>query len=341
MKKHFPLFYTDTIADKNAAIKEGYIFLDTNVLLHFFRLGESFSKTFFQILDKVKERVFIPYQVAKEYHPKYLELCVSLRKTYLNAIDYLTQLQNPLDQLNSKKADYTRFFDKETRQECDELFSQQINTIKHKYEKEIEFLTKELENSALFNKIAGFFSDKVLEQLDPDFLEKTREQGKVRYDKKIPPGYKDSKKDENAFGDLIIWEEIINCVASKDDIRYAILVSDDIKEDWVLEIAGEKHGPRRELIEEFNQKAHARFICMSVATFIDAVQDFYNVVNKKDADDASDASSGFQETQRIIVGNIREKLSLKTISPKLSYTTSLENSVEDDNELYEDDSNLD
>ena len=80
---------------------------------------------------------------------------------------------------------------------------------------------------------------------------------------------------------------------------------------------------------------------MSVATFIDAVQDFYNVVNKKDADDASDASSGFQETQRIIAGNIREKLSLKTISPKLSYTTSLENSVEDDNELYEDDSNLD
>lgn len=340
MKKHFPLFYTNTIADKNAAIKEGYIFLDTNVLLHFFRLGESFSRTFFQILNKVKERVYIPYQVAKEYHPKYLELCVSLRKTYRNAIDCLTQLQNPLEQLNSRKADYTRFLDKEIRQECNELFSQQINIIKSKYEKEIDFLTKELENSALFNEIASFFSEKVLEQLDSDILEKTREKGKDRYDKKIPPGYKDAKKDENAFGDLIIWEEIINCVASKDEIKYAILVSDDIKEDWVLEIAGEKHGPRRELIEEFNQKAHARFICMSVATFIDAVQGFYNAVNKKEADDASDASSGFQKTQRTIAGNVGEKLSLKTISPKLNYKTSSENSVGNDNILDVEDSKL-
>lgn len=322
MKSHFPLYYTDSKEDKKQAITNGIIFLDTNVLLHFFRLGESFSNTFFQILDKVKDRVFIPYQVAKEYHPKYIELCVSLRQTYRNAIRQLPDLENPINQLNAKKQDYIRFLGKDFRNECESLFSDQINHIKSKYENEISFLTKELEDSKLFNKIADTFCNKVLDPLDPEKLEKTLKEGKERYEKEIPPGYKDSKKGDNAFGDLIIWEEIINYVASKDDIKYAILVSDDIKEDWILEISGEKHGARRELIEEFDKKAHARFICMSVDTFIDAVQENFKVVDAKDADDAKEASFGFQDSQKYFGRRHPEKISLKNGNPQKIYKLS-------------------
>lgn len=316
MKNHFPLFYTDTKKTKIEAVKTGMIFLDTNVLLHFFRLGESFSQTFFQMLEKVKDRVFIPYQVAKEYHPKYVELCVKLRKKYENAITDLTKLTDPFKQLEKLNSDYVRFIDKEFKKSVKDEFDLQVSKIRDKYVSSISFLKEELETGILFRKVGDFFSDKVLESLSDKEIEETHKNGKERYDKEIPPGYMDEKKGDNIYGDLIIWEEIIKCVASRPDVKYAIFVSDDVKEDWILKISGEQHGPRQELINEFNDRAHSRFFKMTVDTFIDAIQTAYKVVEEAEAKQAQEASSGFQKTQQIRTG---DKIVRRNNNDKLQY----------------------
>ncbi|WP_204277464.1 PIN-like domain-containing protein, partial [Escherichia coli] len=60
-----------------------------------------------------------------------------------------------------------------------------------------------------------------------------KKEGEDRYAKKIPPGYKDAKKDAGEFdkyGDLIIWKDMIG--KAKADKRPILFISDDAKEDW-------------------------------------------------------------------------------------------------------------
>ena len=47
---------------------------------------------------------------------------------------------------------------------------------------------------------------------------------------------------------MIVWKQIIRKAA--DTSKDVIFVSDDLKEDWMLEFRGKKYGPRKELIKE-------------------------------------------------------------------------------------------
>lgn len=83
-------------------------------------------------------------------------------------------------------------------------------------------------------------------------LEEIYKEGLERYANKIPPGYKDSKKNcgnRHRFGDLIIWFQIMEKAESAD--KDIIFVTDDEKEDWWELFEGFKTGPCRALIKEF------------------------------------------------------------------------------------------
>ena len=54
----------------------------------------------------------------------------------------------------------------------------------------------------------------------------------------VPPAFQDRRKEENKYGDLVIWEEIIKHLrASREDPpiagRDVVLISRDQKTDWV------------------------------------------------------------------------------------------------------------
>jgi hypothetical protein len=83
------------------------------------------------------------------------------------------------------------------------------------------------------------------EELDIIYAE-----GVTRFEKKVPPGYEDRKKQApDKYGDLVIWKETISI--SRKTNKGVIFVTDDAKEDW-WHIAGEERiGPRPELLQEF------------------------------------------------------------------------------------------
>jgi hypothetical protein len=51
------------------------------------------------------------------------------------------------------------------------------------------------------------------------------------------------------FGDLILWKEIIK-VSNDKKLKYVVLVTGDVKEDWWEEKRGKKIGARKELLNE-------------------------------------------------------------------------------------------
>lgn len=84
------------------------------------------------------------------------------------------------------------------------------------------------------------------------------QQGVVRYDEKIPPGYGDRDKNKNKFGDLIIWKELMkkSCVEKKP----ILFITRDKKDDWFNISDNEIVGVREELLKESKENNAEVFI---------------------------------------------------------------------------------
>lgn len=125
------------------------------------------------------------------------------------------------------------------------------------------------EIDSVVERLTTLLEGRVGDKWPPDKLAALRKEGEDRYAKKIPPGYKDSKKDSgefDKFGDLIIWKEMM--AKAKADKRSVIFISDDAKEDWWWIHRGRKMGPRPELIEEFRAEAQQDFHIYEFSQFL-------------------------------------------------------------------------
>lgn len=73
-----------------------------------------------------------------------------------------------------------------------------------------------LNQDPIFDKIVEIFGDKITDKFSEEELVQIYKEGKLRYDKKIPPGYQDDKKSEgHKFGDLVLWNQILNKAKKK------------------------------------------------------------------------------------------------------------------------------
>lgn len=118
----------------------------------------------------------------------------------------------------------------------------------------------------VFYRLLDLFDGKVGKPFSGEEKLKIEQEGEKRYAGKIPPGYKDSKKVENRFGDLLVWKEIIGYAKSKKvDI---IFVTHDQKEDWWNIINGKTIGPRIELRKEFYEETGRIFHMYTMSTFL-------------------------------------------------------------------------
>jgi rRNA-processing protein FCF1 len=90
--------------------------------------------------------------------------------------------------------------------------------------------------------------------LDPSFDDKAireRLDKDTRY--KLPPGYKDARKDDQGIGDLLIWQSILE--VGKSHKKSVIFISLDQKSDWLSQSEGRALYPRFELIDEFRRNS--------------------------------------------------------------------------------------
>lgn len=242
MRELFPGYYRPT----NLDLWENCLFVfDTNVLLNLYRYKTTTQETLFEILGNYSDRIFIPFQVAYEYQKNRISVITEQEEAY-NKIEELldTNLTNLKRELNTYK--------RHPLINIEDL-AKQIDKFHKRSGKDLK-IKKESHPNLIFN-------DPIREKLDDLFINKIGTQYELkdgdlkefqaRYDKKIPPGYKDNNKKENKFGDLIFWTEIMEKALL--DSKNIILVTDDVKEDWWWRPKGQTFGPRPELIEEFTK----------------------------------------------------------------------------------------
>lgn len=253
MIRRFPCYYKKTQVELRELFATSVFIFDTNVLLDIYRLDPEYSAKVISLIEHYKERIKIPYHVAEEYHENLIETLVGhqdkLRKAK-SLLEFERFKQVVIDHLK----DYLPI---KTINDFTSKLKSQLNRFNKELTKQEMFLSDELKNCSTQRRLSDLLSDLILDKLPQEKITEIENEGAIRYDKKIPPGYRDDDKSSNKYGDLIIWHEILK-YAHENDVSI-IFISRDLKEDWYDKKYGKVQGPRIELLKEYNTVAPNRF----------------------------------------------------------------------------------
>lgn len=73
MKSVFSEYYKISKSEEKKIWTEGIIVVDNNILLNQYKYGKTTSDKVIEVLTKLKDRLWIPYQVGLEYHNNRLD----------------------------------------------------------------------------------------------------------------------------------------------------------------------------------------------------------------------------------------------------------------------------
>ncbi len=239
---------------------EHIIVLDTTVLLELYRQPANISLDVISALKKIQNNIYVPRQVYDEYLKNYHKTCGDEKKKYKKVTkelsDSLKKLQNDIakkvgeyrkhnytdisklqNNLNEKIKDTQNIITEFEKSHHAEI---QLNINFLQNDKVKEFVDLLLNQGSIGQKIP--FSIKIL----------LLQEGQVRYDNLIPPGFHDSAKNGEAkYGDLFVWKDIITIAKEKN--TNIIFVCNDTKEDWWEKNKDTPIDLRQELNEEFKE----------------------------------------------------------------------------------------
>jgi len=254
---------------------ENAIFVfDTNVLLNLYRYSEDTRNSIINLVENFKDRVALPYHTAYEFNKNRYEVIAQNEIIITNFLNELNKLKNIINSKNQQP-----FLSSKLNKEADEVFKNiesELNDNKQK-------LNNFFKNDPIFDKINLIFSNKVSKQFTDEEIKEISKEGEIRYANKIPPGFEDSKKQDNKFGDLILWKHIIEI--ANENKNSIILISDEQKKDWfwILEKGGKTIGPHPKLIEEFYCETGFDFHILSSERFLKFGEIFSSVKPSPDA----------------------------------------------------------
>lgn len=264
MKADFPGWFPKTPEDL-AKIWERAIFVpDTNVLLHCLRHPAPVRDELLRVFEVLKESLWIPHQVGLEFHRNRLEVEFSAQDAYDRLVkDYETAVGQAKEKLRQLRAHPAIDVEREIAA---------LDMVLEDFRKRMAIARDSHPTSDIARAVARLtelFDGRVGSRWKPDRLGAIKKEGEDRYSRKIPPGYKDAKKDAGEFdkyGDLIIWKDLIE--KSRVEKRPMIFISDDAKEDWWWIHRGRKLGARPELLEEFHEATQQDFHIYEFTQFL-------------------------------------------------------------------------
>ena len=250
-----------SLKDKETLWNECIFIFDTNVLLNLYRYTSNTRDTLLAAFDDLKERIWLPYQVAYEYAKDRFDVIYETVEKY-KKLDRLEEefINQYVQELRVKPSDAAI---KELQASIDTWITAQ---------KTKNLVVTQASNDQILEKLLNIFEEKVGVPFSQEELDSIRLEGKDRYEKQIPPGFCDAKKENggienNAYGDLIVWKEILS-IASKIH-KDIIFVTHDQKADWWSKAKGRTVGPRVELRTEFFKITGQKFYMYSMEMFLE------------------------------------------------------------------------
>jgi len=280
----FPEFNKFTEEDFKQIFDECTFVFDTNVLLNLYKYSPETKNELLEILDKIKDRIWMPYQVGLEYNFNRLPVIISQEQLYQEMIRDIEsaadKFKNSISSKYNKKHPSIKW--KEINDRLDNCIHGVISELKEKEANHPNWFT----DDEVLKNLNELFEGRVGAKYEQSKLDEIYKEGEERYEKKVPPGYKDQKlksgktkeydgliyKDE--YGDLVMWYQIIDYAIESE--KPLIFITDDTKEDWWKGISGRTIGPRIELLNEMKVKAGVPFYMYRTDAFMKQIKVYLN-----------------------------------------------------------------
>lgn len=263
-------------AELHAALRDGLVAIDTNVLLSLYRYNPATVSDLLGLLAKLGDRLFVPHQVLREFWRNRRLVLGNPAGARAEAHRLLLKNRDGSTAAIERWAKQVAL-PQETTQELAALIEDAYIEVNARLEAvgsvRVSAATPTDEDSVL-NRLEPILHGKVGAAFIEDRSEAEILEGNRRVVEQIPPGFKDADKlesdnPERAAGDYLIWVQLLEEAKTRDlDL---VLVTGDVKEDWWERGAqGALIGPRRELIEEFREVAGGRVHLLEPAAFLQA-----------------------------------------------------------------------
>lgn len=239
---------------------EGEVVVDTNVLLNLFRYPVALRDDLLKILQERADRLWLPHQVATEFHDGRWKV-VGEQESKFDAIDKaLGEARTPVSEAIEK-------LHRLPAAESAELKGQFAQALQSFEEALARHKSNWGSHDEIFDSVTTLYEGKVGSPYTDEELDTAHAEGADRFEKKIPPGYKDqTKRDNRQYGDYVLWKQLLE--HSRKTNSPVIFVTDDGKEDWWVKTSGKQRMPRPELIEEFFEASGQRIHIYSVKRFL-------------------------------------------------------------------------
>jgi hypothetical protein len=208
-------------------------YLDTSLLIWLIRLGaHARAEVLAWFRGRPADTVRVPVWAAHELHRHILNN--TARKNLADAVSDLTSKYDDFVRMAAERADdivcVTKGYESRssfiTELELTSVRLEQLIKVAVLDEKHLQAATKE---------VIDFANERILSTNLGPIVKKLDRTGKFRVSHLMPPGFQD-KKEENTYGDLVIWEEIIKDIRNDEnagDARDVVFISRDKKTDWV------------------------------------------------------------------------------------------------------------
>lgn len=274
MRTEFPGHYRLSQTELKSLWKESIVVVDTSVLLDIFRVSDDTAKQLLRTLEALKARLWLPYDVAREYHANLERVIAEQAKPYDEASKQLSELVSAFTA--SRKHP---FIGATLLKRVEDLADDLRAELKTRKEGVLDLLTV----NPLKDRIANLFDGRVGPPFSESALDTIYQEGKGRFAAEVPPGYADrkDKPEPRCYGDLVIWKAVLGYVASQR--RACLMITADVKDDWFLRVSGRTIGPRPELIAEVFAAAKQRFHLYSADQFLRQAADYLGTDIPEDA----------------------------------------------------------
>ena len=266
MRDAFPGRYRPSKEDFDRLWEEGILVLDANVLLNLYRYSGDTREQMIAVLRGLKDRLWLPHQVAREFLDRRLGVIHNKRRSYEALREYLdnarAEAEQRLEGLHRDPITEAEDVLERVRDSLREL----TDRLKER-EEDLPKETNSPQNDPVWRVVDELYAGKVGSPYPDEKKKEIFEKGRKRYGARVPPGYKDEDKgrheddrgtgEERAYGDLLVWMQILDEAEKRKEP--VVFVTDDRKEDWWWISHGKTIGPRPELVEEMRDRAGVAF----------------------------------------------------------------------------------
>ena len=186
MKKVFSEYYDPPELTYKEIWDKALFVFDTNLLLNLYRYTTKTRDKILDVMNKLSDRIWIPYQVGWEY--------------FNNRIKVINEVSNGYDAIKKFISSYKNGFEKYLNDNYNHHPYINRDMLKERYSNDIikpindlldEWKRKDpkyQDNDVIWKKLTDLFDGKVGEDFSSENLYKLYKEGEIRYAHHVPPG---------------------------------------------------------------------------------------------------------------------------------------------------------